>query len=67
MMKQQNMTTRPTVSTGRTEQTSKKLTLMDFAEVFLTLPETSKHEVLGYAKCLYASEGTTGSRPQIAK
>ena len=65
-MKQQNMTTRPTVSTGRTEQTSKKRILMDFAEVFLTLPETSKHEVLGYAKCLYASEGTTGSRPQIA-
>ena len=55
-----------TVSSGKAEQCPKKLTLMEFAEVFLTLPETSKHEVLGYAKCLYASEGSAGSRPQIA-
>lgn len=35
-----------------------KLTLMDFAEVFLTLPEASKREVFGYAKCLYDSAST---------
>lgn len=37
-----------------------KLTLLDFAEVFLALPETDKREVLGYAKCLYASATTSG-------
>lgn len=40
-----------------------KLTLLDFAEIFLTLPEASKREVLGYAKCLYASSSTATSRP----
>ena len=37
-----------------------KLTLLDFAEVFLALPETDKREVLGYAKCLYASATISG-------
>lgn len=66
-MKQQNVAIPAAVPSGETEHGPKKLTLMDFAEVFLTLPETSKHEVLGYAKCLYASKGTAGSRPQAAK
>lgn len=39
-----------------------KLTLLDFAEIFLTLPEASKREVLGYAKCLYASTGRNGTQ-----
>lgn len=65
-MKQQNTKAPTTVPDEGITQVPKKLTLMEFAEVFLTLPETSKHEVLGYAKCLYASEGATGSRPQIA-
>lgn len=63
-MQQQNMTAHPMIPTEGTEQASKKLTLMDFAEVFLTLPETSKHEVLGYAKCLYASKGSVDGKPQ---
>ena len=40
--------------------------IKEFREKMGPLPETSKHEVLGYAKCLYASEGSAGSRPQIA-
>ena len=44
--------------------TNKKLSLMDFAEVFLTLPEASKHEVMGYAKCLYASKETVSRQLQ---
>lgn len=43
--------------TDRSEKTpqGKRLSLMEFAEVFLSLPESAKREVLGYAKCLYAS------------
>lgn len=51
-------TTLPTENTPA----PKKLTLLDFAEVFLTLPEASKREVLGYAKCLYASTGRNGTQ-----
>lgn len=65
-MKQKNAAIPAAVPSGETEHGPKKLTLMDFAEVFLTLPESSKHEVLGYAKCLYASEGAAGGRTQIA-
>lgn len=36
-------------------QTEERLSLLAFAEVFLRLPENAKREVLGYAKCLYAS------------
>ncbi len=36
-------------------QTEERLSLLEFAEVFLRLPENAKREVLGYAKCLYAS------------
>ncbi len=65
-MKHQNAASTITIPVEETAQAPKKLTLMDFAEVFLTLPESSKHEVLGYAKCLYASEGAAGGRTQIA-
>jgi len=37
---------------------SKRLSLLDLAEVYLLLPEAGKREVLGYAKCLYASSCT---------
>lgn len=57
-MRQQNTVTPIAVPFEGNSQAPRKLTLMDFAEVFLTLPEASKHEVLGYAKCLYASKET---------
>lgn len=50
--------TNPAIPPMENAPAPKKLTLLDFAEVFLSLPESAKREVLGYAKCLYATRAT---------
>lgn len=60
-MEQRNGANPAAVSQVENAPAPKKLTLLDFAEIFLTLPESSKREVLGYAKCLYASTSRSGS------
>ncbi len=43
----------------------KEQALVEFAEVFCLLPESSRREVLGYAKCLYASEKSSSAQSQV--
>ena len=48
--------TNPAIPPMENAPAPKKLTLLDFAEVFLSLPESAKREVLGYACLLYTSD-----------
>ena len=53
------MTAQEHLSTTKKDQNAteaRRLSLLEFAEVFLPLPESAKREVLGYAKCLYATQ-----------
>ena len=61
-MLQQNGTNAAATLPTENAPAPKKLSLLDFAEILLTLPEASKREVLGYAKCLYASTGRSGTQ-----